>query len=99
MSVKCDFKFSEESIDILDTFVYIDINRRLQTTLSKKSTDCHNYIHAKLAHPFLLNKSIAYSQMVLIIKCDISTFKEYRKYSKELIKRFVESGLQRIHGK
>ena len=38
-SVKFDFKFSKESIEFLDTLVYIDSKNRLQTTLYKKSTD------------------------------------------------------------
>ena len=32
-SVKFDFKFSKESIEILDTLVYMDSNNRLQTTI------------------------------------------------------------------
>ena len=39
-SIKFDFKFSKESIEFLDTLVYIDSKNRLQTTLYKKPTDC-----------------------------------------------------------
>ena len=88
-SVKFDFKFSKESIEFLDTLVYIDSKNRLQTTLYKKPTDCQNYLHAKSAHPFSLKKSIPYSQ-ALRIKRICSTFEEYRKHSQNLIKRFVE---------
>ena len=49
-SIKFDFKFSKENIKFLDTLVYIESNSRPQTTLSKKSTDCQNYLHAKSAH-------------------------------------------------
>ena len=90
-SIKFDFKFSKESIEFLDTLVYIDSKNRLQTTLYKKPTDCQNYLHAKSAHPFSLKKSIPYSQ-ALRIKCICSTFEEYRKHSQDLIKRFVEKG-------
>ena len=90
-SIKFDFKFSKESIEFLDTLVYIDSKNRLQTTLYKKPTDCQNYLHAKSAHPFSLRKSIPYSQ-ALRIKCICSTFEEYRKHSQNLIKRFVEKG-------
>ena len=55
-SVKCDFKFSKESIEFLGTLVYMDSKKRLQTTLHKKPTDCQNYLHAKSAHPFSLKK-------------------------------------------
>ena len=88
-SVKFDFKFSKESIEFLDTSVYIDRKNRLQTTLYKKPTDCQNYLHAKSAHLFSLKESIPYSQ-ALRIKRICSTFEEYRKHSQNLIKRFVE---------
>ena len=39
-SIKFDFKFSKESIEFLDTLVYIDSKNRLRTTLYKKPTDC-----------------------------------------------------------
>ena len=74
-SIKFDFKFSKESIEFLDTLVYIDSKNRLQTTLYKKPTDCQNYLHAKSAHPFSLKKSIPYSQ-ALRIKRICSTFEE-----------------------
>ena len=44
-SIKFDFKFSKESIEFLDTLVYIDSKNRLQTTLYKKPADCQNYLH------------------------------------------------------
>ena len=87
-SIKIDFKFSKESIEFLDTLVYINSKNRLQT-FYKKPTDCQNYLHAKSAHPFSLKKSIPYSQ-ALRIKRICSTFEEYRKHSQDLIKRFAE---------
>ena len=79
-SIKFDFKLSKESIEFLDTLVYITSQNRLQTTLYKKPTDCQNYLHAKSAHPLSLKKSIPYSQ-ALRIKRICSTFEEYRKHS------------------
>ena len=79
-SIKFDFKFSKESIYFLDTLVYINSQNRLQITLYKKTTDCQKYLHAKLARPFSLKKSILYRQ-ALRIKCICSTFEEYRKHS------------------
>ena len=79
-SIKFDFKFSKESIEFLDTLVYIGSKNRLQITLYKKRTDCQNYLHAKLARLFSLKKSIPYSQ-ALRIKGICSTFEEYRKHS------------------
>ena len=90
-SIKFDLKFSKESMEFLDTLVYIDSNSRLQTTIYKKPTECQNYLHAKSAHSFSLKKSISHSQ-ALGIKRICSTFDEYRKHSQDLIKRFVEKG-------
>ena len=94
-SIKFDFKFSKESIEFLDTLVYIDSKNRLQTTLYKKPTDCQNYLHAKSAHPFPLKKSISYSQ-ALRIKRKCSTFEDDRKHSQDLIERFVEKGCNEL---
>ena len=90
-SIKFDFKFSIESIEFLDTLVYINSKNRIQTILYKKPTDCQNYLHAKSAQLFSLKKSIPYSQ-TLRIKRICSTFEEYRKHSQDLIKRFFEKG-------
>ena len=54
LSIKFDFKFSKESIEFLDTLVYINSKNRLQATLYKKPTDCENYLHGKSADPFSL---------------------------------------------
>ena len=85
-SIKFDFKFSKESVEFLDTLVYIDSKKRLQTTLYKKPTDCQTYLHARPAHPFSLKK------VFHIVTCICSTFDEYRKHSQDLIKSFVEKG-------
>ena len=90
-SIKLNFKFSQEKIEFLDTLVYKDHINHLQTTLSKKSTDRKNYLHAKSAHPLSLKKSIPYSQ-ALTIKHVCSTFGEYKKHSNDLVKRFMEKG-------
>ena len=42
-SIKFDFKLSKESIEFLDTLVYIDSKNRLQTILYNKTTDCQNF--------------------------------------------------------
>ena len=44
-SIKFDFRFSKDSIDILN--LYVDSNNRLQTTVYKKPTGCQNYLRAK----------------------------------------------------
>ena len=56
-SIKYDFKSSKESLKFLETLVYIDSNKRLQTTLYKKPTDCQNYLLAKLTRNTTLSTS------------------------------------------
>ena len=65
-SIKFYFKLSKESLEFLDTLVYIDSKNRLQTTLYKKPIDCQNYLYAKSAHLFSLEKSVPYSQALRI---------------------------------
>ena len=77
-SMKFDFKFSKESLEFLDTLVYMDSKNRLQTTLYKKPIDYQNYLHAKSGHLPSLKKSIPYSQALRITRI-CSTLEEYRR--------------------
>ena len=65
-SIKFEFKYSRQQIEVLNTLVYIHNNNKLQTTLYRKHTDPQNYLHAKSEHPYPLKKSIAYSQTLRI---------------------------------
>ena len=60
--------------------------------LYKKPTECQNYLRAKSAHALSLSlslkKNIPYSQ-ALRIKCDRSSFGEYKKHSNGFVKRFL----------
>ena len=86
--IKFYIKIFKEKIEFLDTLVYNDHNKRLQTTLNKKPTDCQNFLHAKSAHPSSLKKSISYSQ-ALRIKRVCSAFDKYKKHSNDLVKEIV----------
>ena len=79
----------------MDTFVYLDSNNRLQTTLYTKLSDCQTYLHAKSAHLFSLKKRIRYSQ-ALRVKRKHSIFQENRKHFQQLIERFVEKGYNEL---
>ena len=68
LSIKFDYEISKTSIPFLDTRVYIDDNRQLQTTLFTKPTDTHNYLHYKSAHPKHLKNSLPYSQALRLRK-------------------------------
>ena len=56
-SITFDSKVSKTQISFLHTVVYIDKNRRIQTTLYKKSTDTSNYVHFRSSHPKHLKKT------------------------------------------
>ena len=55
--IKFNYEVSKKLIPFLDTRIYIDENRQLQTTLYTKPTDTHNYLHYKSAHPKHLKNS------------------------------------------
>ena len=65
-SIKFDYKFDCKQIEFLDTLVYIDQQNKLQTTLSRKSSERQNFLNAKSEHPYSLKKSIPYSQALRI---------------------------------
>ena len=49
-SIKFDFKYSTDKIELLDMLVYSDQHQKLQTTLYQKPTDSQNYLHANSKH-------------------------------------------------
>ena len=65
-SIKFDCKVDYKQIQFLDTLVYIDQQNKLQTTLSRKSSERQNFLNAKSEHPYSLKKSIPYSQALRI---------------------------------
>ena len=90
-SIKCEMKYSKDKTEFLDTLIYDNKNKNIQTTLCKKPIDRQNYIHSKSAHPFSLKKSIAYSQ-ALRLKRICSTIVEYEKHTKNLKKQLIRKG-------
>ena len=90
-SIKFDYTTSLNSIAFLDTLIYIDINRKLQTTLYVKPTDSHNFLHAKSAHPKHLIKNLPYSQ-ALRIRRICSDDNELERHNQALIKQFLARG-------
>ena len=90
-SIKFDHDKSMQSIPFLDTLIYIDENRHLQTTLYTKPTDTHNYLHFKSSHPKHLKESLPYSQ-ALRLKRICSDSNEFKKHSEILTKNFKARG-------
>ena len=89
--IKFDYELSSTSVAFLDTRIYIDNNRLTQTTLHTKPTDCHNYLHAKSAHPTHLKNNLPYSQ-ALRIRRICSENHELHKHYKYLTQYFLERG-------
>ena len=90
-SIKFDYEKSKKSIAFLDTLVYIDNNRQLQTTLYTKPTDTHNYLHFQSAHPKHLKQSLPYSQ-ALRIRRICSQNSDLIIHSEKLKKQFKARG-------
>ena len=56
--------------------------------LFQKSSDCQNFLNAKLENPYTLKKSIPYRQ-ALRIRRIWSTFQDYHSHSRKPIEQFV----------
>ena len=90
-SIKFDYEKSTQSVAFLDTLIYIDEKRQLQTTLYTKPTDTHNYLHFKSSHPRHLKESLPYSQ-ALRLRRICSEYNEFIKHSDKLKQQFTARG-------
>ena len=90
-SIKFDYEKSTQSVAFLDTLIYIDEKRQLQTTLYTKPTDTHNYLHFKSAHPRHLKESLPYSQ-ALRLRRICSENNEFIRHSDKLKQQFTARG-------
>ena len=90
-SIKFDHEKSMQFIPFLDTLIYIDENRQLQTTLYTKPTDTHNYLHFKSTHPKHLKQSLPYSQ-ALRLRRICSDSNEFKKHCETLTENFKARG-------
>ena len=90
-SIKFDYEVSKTSIPFLDTRIYIDENRQLQTTLYTKPTDTHNYLHYKSAHPKHLKNSLPYSQ-ALRLRRICTNERELKIHCEKMENNFIRRG-------
>ena len=90
-SIKFDYETSQHSISFLDTVIYIDNNRNLQTTLYTKPTDSHNFLHASSAHPRHLINNLPYSQ-ALRTRRICSNTEELTKNNTLMLEYFLDRG-------
>ena len=86
-----NYEISKTSIPFLDTHIYINENRQLQTTLFTKPTDTHNYLHYKSAHPRHLRNSLPYSQ-ALRLRRICTKDSELRSHCKQMEANFIRRG-------
>ena len=61
-TIKFTFEYSKSCIPFLDTVVYVDNNRQLQTTIHRKPTDRTCLLHYSSHHPEHVKQSIIYTQ-------------------------------------
>lgn len=90
-SIKFTYEYSQSEINYLDTTVYIDKNRKLQTKVYRKPTDSHLYLHYNSCHPKHQKDSIAYSQAIRL-RTICSTEINYQKAANELLKFLTSRG-------
>lgn len=61
-ALKFTMELNRERLVFLDTEVYLDCRRRLQTTIHYKASDLHQYLHTNSSHPTAMKRSLPYSQ-------------------------------------
>lgn len=86
--------FSDTHVDALDVRIGIGVDRTITTTLYKKPTDGHQFVHWSSAHPLHLKKSLPYSQL-LRIKRICSDEGDFRREAASLLDRFRHRGYPR----
>ena len=89
-SIKFTFESSTTQINFLDILIYIGADRKLQTTLYRKPTDCCALLHFKSHHSLKCKESIIYSQALrynLIISEDHNLQRELDNLTKTLLAR------------
>lgn len=89
-NIKFTFQSSLTEIPFLDVLVYVGPDRKIQTTLYKKPTDCSPLLHFKSHHSLKCKESIIYSQALrynLIISEDHNLQRELDNLTKTLLAR------------
>ncbi len=61
-TIKFTFEYSYTHVNFLDTTIYLDKNRKLQTTIYRKPTDKNLILHYDSCHPPQLKRNIVYTQ-------------------------------------
>lgn len=89
-SIKFTMTWSRESIQFLDTLVYIE-DGKLKTDLFVKNTDRNNLLQFKSLHPRGMLESLPYSQL-LRIKRIVDDPRKYNRRKYEMGRKFLDRG-------
>ena len=90
-TIKFTFEHSDSNINFLDTNIYLDKKRTLQTTIYRKPTDKNLILHFTSHHPLHIKRNIIYTQ-VIRYKRIISTQYHLQKELTTLKNIFIARG-------
>lgn len=85
-NIRLTFVINPPKLEALDLLIWKE-NGSLKTSLFRKPTDGHQYLHWDSCHPVALKKSIPYSQL-LRIKRNCSEQEDYEREASFLLDRF-----------
>ena len=74
-TIKFTFEHSHSEINFLDTTIYIDKSRKLQTTIYRKPTDKNLILHFDSHHPLHIKRNIIYTQALRYKRIISTTYK------------------------
>jgi len=89
-TIRLTFNYSPTHTPFLDTIIYIDLHRKLQSTIYRKPTDRHMLLHYTSHHPIHCKHSIIYTQALrycTIISDDANLHRELITLKKTFLAR------------
>ena len=93
-SIKFDFNYWSNSVNVLDTTVKKSFTGELSTTLFKKETDFQAYLHKESEHPESLKHSIPYVQALHLKRICIKA-PDFKANCDILSKKLIERGYKK----
>jgi hypothetical protein len=90
-SLKLTYVFGGNKLEALDLLISLEPDGTLYTSLFRKPTDGHQFLHYESAHPPSLKRSLPFSQM-LRLKRNCSRDSDYTKEACALLNRFLARG-------
>ena len=88
-SIKFGHDISKTQIAFLDTIIYNDKNRRIQTTLHKRSTDTSSHLYFQSSHPKHLEENLPFS-LALRLKRICSEETEFHRKCTKMMDNFIK---------